>query len=56
MTALENVQVPMVLTSRKDRVERARQLLETVGLANGPAASLASCPAVSSSGWRSRSP
>lgn len=34
MTALENVQVPMVLTSRKDRVERARQLLETVGLAN----------------------
>ncbi len=34
MTALENVQVPMVLTSRKDRIERARQLLETVGLAN----------------------
>jgi putative ABC transport system ATP-binding protein len=34
MTALENVQVPMVLTSRKDRIERARELLETVGLAN----------------------
>ena len=32
MTALENVQVPMVITSRKERVERAKELLETVGL------------------------
>ena len=56
MTALENVQVPMVLTSRKDRVERARQLLETVGLANRAGSKLSQFPAVSSSGWRSRSP
>ena len=32
MTALENVQVPMVLTRRKDRVERAKELLDIVGL------------------------
>ncbi len=32
MTALENVQLPMVLTSTKQRNERARELLEIVGL------------------------
>jgi len=32
MTALENVQVPMVITSHRERIERAKELLETVGL------------------------
>lgn len=34
MTALENIQVPMVLAQRKDRQSRARQLLEVVGLSH----------------------
>jgi len=34
MTALENVQVPMVLVGRKERRERAMELLEVVGLAD----------------------
>ena len=34
MTALENVQLPMVLTQTKARIERAKMLLDTVGLSN----------------------
>ncbi len=34
MTALENVQVPMVLTNRKERQKRAKELLDLVGLSH----------------------
>lgn len=34
MTALENIQLPMVLTSEKEKTERARELLEIVGLSH----------------------
>ncbi|MDD3243107.1 MAG: ABC transporter ATP-binding protein [Eubacteriales bacterium] len=34
MTAMENVQIPMVLTSAKKRADRAKELLELVGLSH----------------------
>lgn len=34
MTALDNVQLPMVLTSKKKRRQRAKELLEIVGLSH----------------------
>jgi ABC-type lipoprotein export system ATPase subunit len=34
MTALENVQMPMVLTNEKDKRQRAKELLEVVGLSH----------------------
>jgi len=34
MTALENIQIPMVLTNKKERIERAKELLDTVGLSH----------------------
>jgi ABC-type lipoprotein export system ATPase subunit len=34
MTALENIQLPMVLTNMRDKTQRARELLELVGLSH----------------------
>jgi ABC-type lipoprotein export system ATPase subunit len=34
MTALENIQLPMVLTSEREKSQRARELLEIVGLSH----------------------
>ena len=55
-TALENVVLPQMIAgkSRKMAAERAMALLASFGLEPRAAICRASCPAASSSGWRSR--
>ena len=55
-TALENVVLPQLVggTSRRDAVQRARELLGAFGLSGRESHLPASCRAGSSSGWRSR--
>ena len=54
LTAIENIQVPMEIAGRRDAVARAKQLIEEVGLTGSrPTTIRRSCPAASSSAWRS---
>ena len=55
MTALENVALPLELRGEADAVERCRAICSTRSASRiAPIISRPSCPAASSSAWRSR--
>ena len=56
LSAVQNVEVPMLLTGRPERRSRAQRLLELVACRTASTAGRGSSRAASSSGWRSPSP
>ncbi len=51
MTALENVALPLELANRRHAFTLSQELLNQVGLVNGPIITPASCRVASNSGW-----